>query len=163
MKCLEGRWPRWWAKMRSSLTFHTSSDRSSPALKRSQIGFHKHRDPLSGRWETRQVTLSPFTCCCAVLFRSSSVGNRSMRIHPTAIMRNSLWTSSVSASWQQTEFKMQNALWKSDKVKRKKKKEEKKAVFLFQKEKRKQFSVFKWNILHYPILSQIQGKSVPVK
>lgn len=78
-------------------------------------------------WETHQMTLSAFTSRLTVVFRSSTTGNISSRIHLTTSMKNSLWISSVSASWRLMEFKMRNAFWKSDKV-RGKRREKKKRV-----------------------------------
>lgn len=131
-KFLNGRDPFSWAEIGSSSACHIRTRHTSSCIVGfSQIGFGKQRYPLPECQETHQVTLSPFTLWSTVLFKSSRDWNTSLRIHPTTSMKSRLWISSVSASWQQTEFKMQNASWKSDKFKRRKKE----AFYLKRKEK----------------------------
>lgn len=142
-KCLNGRGPCWWTETGSSPACHirTPGPDTSPLM---DLDLAKQALASRGTFcqNARKHTrwLSPFTLWSTVLFKSSKEQNTSLRIHPTTSMKSGLWISSVSASWQQTEFKMQNALWKSDKVKRRKKR-----GFLLEKG-RKNYWALMWNI-----------------
>lgn len=114
--------------------------KSSCTVGFSHIGFGKPRYPFPESQETHQVTLSPFTYDPHFCARATKTGTLVWEFILPQVWKAD-WISNVSASWQQTEFKMQNVLWKSEKVKRRKKR-----GFLLEKE-RKFYRVLIWKIL----------------